>query len=100
MNAYSAAFIKYVKEHPLKYMDVDVDSLMEMFYVCYSEEFFRETESMKAGFAELDARLEQLSWEESDAVFTVVCRLCAEKQKLAFLEGFRAGGQWFMEIRG
>lgn len=32
MNAYMAAFIEYARMHPLKYGDVDVDSLLEMFY--------------------------------------------------------------------
>ena len=32
MNAYSKAFYRYIQEHPLKYYDVEIESVLELFY--------------------------------------------------------------------
>lgn len=96
MNAYMAAFIEYVKEHPLKYADVDVDSLLEMFYECYCEYNPMETDRIRALFREMD---ETLPGGLQDDLFGLVSGLCAEQGRAAFLEGFRVGGPWVMELR-
>lgn len=67
MNAYSEAFYRYIREHPLKYCDVEIESILQMFYECYAEGAGRD------------------------------CGREGERQ--AFLEGFRVGARWAMEIR-
>ena len=37
MNAYAEAFYRYIQEHPLKYFDVEIESVLELFYECYAE---------------------------------------------------------------
>jgi hypothetical protein len=36
MNAYSEALYRYIQEHPLKQYDVEIESILEMFYDCYA----------------------------------------------------------------
>ena len=96
MNAYKAAFVRYVKEHPLEYMDVDMEELMEVFYHCYGDK--AEPERVRAMFARLRTLRQAMPPEAGEALFDLVCDLCLEKERRAFCEGFRVGGQLILEI--
>ena len=97
MNAYSEAFYRYVREHPLKHFDVEIESVLELFYECYAGGALRDTPEMKKCIH----RLYQLtSPRVGDELVDVLSAYALEAERRAFLEGMRVGGKWAMEIRG
>lgn len=98
MNTYSEAFQKYIRDHPVNYGGVNIDSLMEMFFWCYWESNPMETEEIKGLFREVDKLSPEAAEHTRDDLFNLVCQLCLAHEKNAFLEGFRAGGQWMLEM--
>lgn len=55
-----------------------------------------DTERIKALFRAVNAMLPA---GIQDDLFELICQLCIEQGRAAFLEGFRVGGQWIMEMR-
>lgn len=94
MNTYKTAFMRYVKDHPMAY--ADVDDLMGVLYNCYGEK--AETERVRAMFRDLQGLRQTMPQEAGEALFDLVCDLCLEKERLAFREGFRVGGQLILEL--
>ena len=97
MNAYSEAFYRYVQEHPLKYFDVEIESVLELFYQCYAEGALRDTPEMRKCIHRL---YELTSPGVGDELVNVLSEYSLEGEKRAFLEGIRVGGKWAMDIRG
>ena len=95
MNAYSEAFCKYIQEHPLKYYDVEIESVLDLFYQCYAEGALRDTPGMKACIRKL---YELTSPQVGDQILNILSDFSLEAERRAFLEGVRVGGMWGMEI--
>ena len=96
MNAYAEAFCRYIQERPLKYYDVEIESVLELFYECYAEGALRDTPEMRENIH----RLYQLtSPRVGDELLNILSDYSLEAEKRAFLEGVRVGGKWAMEIR-
>lgn len=96
MNAYSEAFYQYIQEHPLKYYDVEIESVLELFYQCYAEGALRDTPKMKACIRKM---YELTSPQTGDELLNLLSEFCLEAERRAFLEGIRVGGHWGLEIR-
>lgn len=97
MNAYSEAFYRYIQEHPLKQYDVEIESILEMFYDCYAMGGLRDSQEMR----ECIKRMYELTSPElGDRLMNLISDYALEGEKRAFLEGIRVGGKWAMEIRG
>lgn len=97
MNAYAEAFYRYIQEHPLKHYEVEIESVLELFYECYAEGALRDTPEMKEGIRRL---YELTSPGVGDELLNVLSAYSLEGEKRAFLEGIRVGGKWGLEIRG
>ena len=96
MNVYSEAFYRYLQEHPLKNDDVEIESVLELFYECCAEGVLRDTPQMRAGIR----RIYELAGPRAgDEILNLLSDLLWEGEKRAFLEGIRMGGKWVMEIR-
>lgn len=98
MDTYMSAFMQYVKNHPLKDGDAEMTSVLELFYNCFSESNLRDSKKAGDCFRRVDKITASLQLKESDALFDAICDLCIEKERTAFQEGFRAGGQWVWEL--
>ena len=97
MNAYSEAFYRYIQEHPLKYNDAQIESVLELFYECYAQGALRDTPEMKTCIERLCGLT---SPQERDTLLALVSDFARAGEKRAFLEGVRVGGKWGLEIRG
>ena len=75
-----------------------IQSITEMLYECYTEENPIDTEETKEGFREIDQIMNGLSIQDNNRVFAVVCGLCTQHERQAFLEGLRVGVQLFQEL--
>ena len=73
-------------------------SISELLYESYTEEKPIDTEEIRAGFREINQIINRLTIQENDSVFTIVCRLCSQHERQAFLEGLRVGVQLFREL--
>lgn len=96
MNAYSEAFYRYVREHPLKMYDVEIESVLELFYECCAEGALKDTPEMKACIKRI---YELTSPQLGDMLLHLISDYALEGEKRAFLEGMRVGGKWALEIR-
>ena len=97
MNAYAEAFYRYIQEYPIQYFDVEIESVLELFYECYAEGALRDTPEMKESIHRL---YELTSPGVGDELLNILSAYSLEGEKRAFLEGVRVGGKWAMEIRG
>lgn len=95
MNAYSEAFARYLREHPLEYYDAEIESVLELFYECYAEGALRDTPEMKACIRRV---YELTSPRVGDTLLHLISDFALAGEKRAFLEGFRVGGKWAMEM--
>lgn len=95
MNVYLEAFSRYLQEHPLKMYDIEVESVLELFYECYAEGALRDTPEMKACIRRV---YELTSPRVGDELLYLISDFALAGEKRAFLEGFRAGGKWAMEM--
>ena len=95
MNAYAEAFYRYIQEHPLKYYDVEIESVLELFYEYYAEGALRDTPEMKARIRRI---YELTSPRVGDELLNVLSAYSLAGEKRAFLEGVRVGGKWAIEM--
>lgn len=96
MNTYSEAFCRYIREHPLKMYDMEIESVLELFYECYAEGALRDTPEMREHIHRL---YELTSPKVGDELVDILSAYALEAEKRAFLEGMRVGGKWAMEIK-
>lgn len=98
MNQYMAQLKSYLADHVPSFGYRDVDSILEMFYCFYAEHNPMHNDKIHALFYTLNSELSHLNLQENDLVFDAISDLCAEYQRLAFVEGIRAGARLYMEL--
>lgn len=98
MKQYIDTLKKHLVEHPPNYGYHNAYCLLDMLCSCYMESNHADSASIRQAFAELDLHLEQLPLKENDAIFDVVCDLCTEHQRLAFIAGVQVGMRLFSEL--
>lgn len=74
-------------------------SVSELLYEYYTEENPIDTEEIRERFREINQILCKLPMQENDRIFTLVCDLCSQQERFAFLEGFRVGIRLLLELR-
>ncbi len=93
MQKYIKALQDYCKQNPLSHGEAE--SVMEFLYWHYAENNRIDNQKIRTSFAKLRRQYPHLSLEEFDPIFT----LCAEHERLAFLEGLRLGVTLMMELQ-
>lgn len=91
MKEYIRQLKKYIAEHPLDFGDGDAESILEMLHWYYAECNPIYNDQIRQLYARLDRLMEGVSIKENNAVLNVVCDLCAEHQRLAFIAGVKVG---------
>ena len=95
MNTDLEAFTRYLQEHPLNMYDEEIESVLELFYECYAEGALKDTPEMKACIRRV---YELTSPRVGDELLYLISDFALAGEKRAFLEGFRAGGKWALEM--
>lgn len=98
MHQYAQTIRAFLLLHRPNYGDGDVHSLLEMLYQVYVEYNPFDTPRIRECFSQLDHLLSPLTLADTDRVFALVCHLCSEHEKLAFLEGIRVGAALSEEL--
>lgn len=86
-------FIKQIEEYRK-----DGDSVTDVLFHGHLEKKAVDEESIRQGFAQLDAVLGKLTLKEYDRVWDAVCGLCNEHERRGFLAGLRTGAAFMLEI--
>lgn len=94
----------YLAEHPVDYHG-DVDSLLELLYHFFTEYEPVENEEIRRQFAELEHQLMSSLAETGDScretvesLMTIVSSVCAECERVAFMEGVKVGARLILEL--
>lgn len=94
----------YLAEHPVDYHG-DVDSLLELLYHFFTEYEPVENEELRRQFAELEHQLMSslaetgnFCRETVESLMTIVSSVCAECERVAFMEGVKVGARLILEL--
>lgn len=96
-------YIKMLRQHiaanPIKFDDDYDFPALDTLYRSYSESHSMSNTKTKAILQELNEHLDPLPFLDNDQVYTLVFALCAEHERIAFLDGLRLGAQLMMELQ-
>lgn len=94
-----ASVKEYLTQHPADYLD-QVDSLLELIYMAYTEYNSVETPELKAGISEAEKKLRSLvdTEAERERYMNAVYHMCAIFEKVAYIEGMKTGARLVMEL--
>lgn len=98
MNRYIQKLKSFLDEQAPCFGYDDAQSILEMLYYYYTTANPVDSGVIRCQFRELNAVLEQLPFQEEDAVFTLVCDLCTAHERKAFLDGILVGMRLFTEL--
>ena len=94
-----ASVKEYLTQHPADYLD-QVDSLLELIYMAYTEYNSVETPELKAGISEAEKELRSLvdTEAERERYMNALYHMCAIFEKVAYIEGMKTGARLVMEL--
>lgn len=94
-----ASVKEYLTQHPADYLE-QVDSLLELIYMAYTEYNSVETLELKAGISEAEKALRSLvdTEAERERYMNAVYHMCAVFEKTAYIEGMKTGARLVMEL--
>ena len=91
-------WMQQIKDHPIQIDENSGQKVLDGLYWLYSESHNMSDTRTKAAAQTLHDRLDNLSDEESDDIFSLAISLCAEHERLAFQAGLQLGAQLVMEL--
>ena len=93
-------FKEYVEENSLDFQDDRVSSVIDFLGTAYADTHDVDPQEIKEGFAALDGYLKDISLDENNAVFALVCNLCVLCEERAFKDGLQLGAYLMLELQG
>ncbi len=85
-------------KHPPEYGEPDINSLLEMLWMDFTEYNPVLNETMKTYYGRMEQAVEVLSQREQNDVFDLVSKLCVENERMAYIEGFKLGAGQILEL--
>ena len=83
---------------PANCSSADTDALLKMLYIQYTALHPIDSAAIRSSFDAVNQVIGRLSVREDDLMTDLVCRLCGEYERAAFLEGLRVGARLFTEL--
>ncbi len=99
MQTYFNKLKSYVESHPIQFDDNCESPVLDSLYWHFSECHSMANAKTKKANRDLGDCLQQLFGKDRDKVFSLVCTLCAEHERIAFFAGLRLGAQLMLELR-
>ena len=93
-------FRAHIQRGGYDFRDDRVSSALDYLYVTYAENQPADTEDIKQGFMDLDGCLENVSLDDNNEIFSIVCSLCNSYEERAFKDGLRLGAYLMLELQG
>lgn len=95
MNPYLSRLAEHITASP---PSGDVQTMLDLIYQFYTEYHPIEGGRICSLFDNLESHFLHLSPREREILFDLVCELCCEHERLAFLEGLGVGARLVMEL--
>ena len=83
---------------PVEPNTADIQTMLDFLWSAYTDEHPIDSNLIRKKFTLLETIFDQLSFDDSNLLFSVTCGLCSEYERLAFLEGLRVGACIIAEI--
>lgn len=99
MKSYFGKLKSYVENHPIQFDENCEFPALDSLYWHFSECHSMTNAKAKKANQDLGVCLQQLFGKDCDKVFSLVCTLCAEHEKIAFFAGLRLGAQLMLELQ-
>ena len=98
MKTTPEAMKDYLETHPFDPGDDDCATVLDQLYQAYAESRESDPPDIREGFAELEMLLKGLPLRDNNAVCNLCCRLCADYERKAFIDGLQYGAHLMKEI--
>lgn len=98
MNPYIQKPRQYFSASPSEALDEKYSSVLDLLYQFYSELRPIDNLKIRRQFQALEEYFSTLSQEENDKIFGIICHLCGDCERQAFLEGLRLGARLMAEL--
>ena len=92
-------FSQRIHTHPFHLAGTDAASMLELLYITYTETLGRDPEDIRQSFDKLGTHLEQLTLDENNAIFAIICDLCNAYEKRAFMDAIKLGAYFMLELQ-
>ncbi len=99
MEDYIQNLQAYVREHKITFGQDSPQPCLDVLWWHYAEYHKMESETIGESFRSIWNYMETLPIQDSDNLFAEVCCLCAEYERIAFINGLRLGAQLMLEIQ-
>lgn len=99
MNRYIENLKAFLAERTQKFAYDDAHSILDMLYFYYMDSNPIDNAVIRCQFSELYKVLSNLSFEDSDRVFSLAAALCGTHARQAFTEGVQVGMRLFTELQ-
>ena len=93
-------FKEYIEKNSLDFRDDRVSSVIDFLGSAYADNHDEDPQKIKESFASLDSYLKDISLDENNAVFGLVCNLCVLCEERAFKDGLQLGAYLMLELQG
>lgn len=98
MAVQTAQVFEYLDSHPVSRYEGDFQSLLEMLHDIYSTCNPIDSKEIRARFQGIRNVAECLAFLDADTLFSEICLLCYEYEKLSFFHGMTVGMHLMTEI--
>ena len=98
MSKYIENLKEYFDHYTFNYGDPDITTMLDFLWTAYTQENPIYNETIRQGFIAMEPVFEALSLEDADSLLRVVCNICLEHERLAFLSGLHVGAALAKEL--
>ena len=88
----------YIETNPFDSGSDDCATVLDQLYRAYANSHESDPPEIREGFKELEEFLHTLPLSDNNAVCNLCCRLCADYERKAFIDGFLCGAHLMMEL--
>ena len=89
----------YLKDHKPCYGAPFIHSMLEFLWVEYGEYNLPENDKIRQNYDIIGEYLQALPLTDSDRLYEAMCMVLSETERLAFVEGARAGMHLALELK-
>ena len=98
MKTIPEAMKAYLETHPFDSGSDDCATVLDQLYLAYANAHESDPPEIRKGFEELEGFLHTLPLSDNNAACDLCCRLCADYERKAFLDGLLYGAQLVLEL--
>ena len=88
----------YIETHPFDSGSDDCATVLDQLYLAYANSHESDPPEISEGFKKLEEFLHTLPLNDNNAVCDLCCRLCANYEHKAFLDGLQYGTRLILEL--